>query len=182
VPRIFSESRRCNVDIVLYRGVHPYAKLWLLCQKGFKIQKICLSVAVYYVIHHDFLSTTLTKAVYPSSTICMLLCTYINQLLMRPFLHVLDSFRLWCRTFREIDLFLCVFILLCTHALNHIATIITLFCSNNDNTEFNTSNPRPVVTDQYDILNTTNMGKYLCSHTCIITYLMIISFDRYIYL
>jgi len=36
-----------------------------------------------------------------------------------------------------------------------------LFCSNNDYTEFNTCNPRPVVTDQYDILNTTNMGKYL---------------------
>jgi hypothetical protein len=54
-----------------------------------------------------------------------------------------------------------MFILLCNHALKHIATILILFCSNNDNTEFNTCNPRTVVTDQYDILNTTNMGKYL---------------------
>ena len=54
-----------------------------------------------------------------------------------------------------------MFILLCNHALKHIATIIILFCSNTDYIEFNTCNPRTVVPDQYDILNTTNMGKYL---------------------
>jgi hypothetical protein len=41
------------------------------------------------------------------------------------------------------------------------ATIIILFCSNNDYTEFNTCNLMPVVTDHYDILSTTNMGMYL---------------------
>ena len=55
-----------------------------------------------------------------------------------------------------------MFTLLCSHALKHIVTIFTLICRNNDYTEFNTYYPKPVVTDQYDILNTTNMGKYVC--------------------
>ena len=79
MPRTFSESRRRSAHIVLYRRGHSYAKLWLLCQKSLKIQKFCLSVAVDYVLHHDSLSTSLTKAVYPSSTISNLLCTYINK-------------------------------------------------------------------------------------------------------
>ena len=53
-----------------------------------------------------------------------------------------------------------MFILLYTRALKYITKIITLLCRNNDYTEFNTCNPRTVATDQYDILNTTHMGKY----------------------
>jgi hypothetical protein len=149
VPRICSEIRRHSVHIVWYRVV-IYAKLLLLCQKSSE-----LHLSMFYIVI-SCLQVWLKQGSYHRRYVfcCALM-------LIRIFQHFLDPFRLWCNTFYGGDLFLCMFILLCNHALKHIATILILFCSNNDNTEFNTCKPRHVVTDQYDILNTTNMGRYL---------------------
>jgi hypothetical protein len=138
VPRIVSESRRHSVHIVRYRR-----GLLLLCQKS---SEICLSM-LYIVI--PCLQVWLKQCSYRRR--CVFCCALM---LIRIFQHFLDPFRLWCNTFYWGDLFLCMFILLCNHTLTHIATILILFCSNNDNTEFNTCNPRTVVTDHYDILKT----------------------------
>jgi hypothetical protein len=75
MPRIFSESRRRSAHIVLYRRGHSYTKLWILCQKSLKILKFCFSIDVD-VIHHDCLPTSLTKAVYTSSTYALYVYLY----------------------------------------------------------------------------------------------------------
>ena len=63
VSHTFSESRRHTMHIVVYLRGHPYDKLLFLCQKRFEDTEVNLSVAVDYVLHHDFLPTSLTKAV-----------------------------------------------------------------------------------------------------------------------
>jgi hypothetical protein len=154
MQRTFSESRRRIAHIGLYRRDHSYAKLWLLCQKVWRYRSSCvccclLYYASWFSCRQVWLMEFTDHQLYVFC--CVLISINFNQT------HSdYDAIHLM----KNISFFVCLFCCAGMH-YKHIATIFTLFCRNTDYTEFNTCKPRPVVTDQYDILNTTNMGKYL---------------------
>ena len=94
---------------------------------------------------------------------CVLISINFNQTLptCRWFVPIVMKNILWKRFISLYVYFVVQSCIKNTSLPFNLSTIITLFCRNNDYTEYNTCNPRHVVTDQYDILNTTNMGKYL---------------------
>ena len=167
MPSTFSESRRRSVHIVLYRCGHPYAKLLLSCQNSLKMQKfICLLLYIILYIMISCRQVWLKQCSHhPRYVFCcalmLMVCTYINKFQSDSSNISLTHSDCDVEYYmKKIYFFLCLFCCAVAH-WKHIATIIILFCSNNDYTEFHTCNARTVVTDQYDIVSTTNMGKYL---------------------